>query len=122
MVASSHDPFFENRQSPRINWMNPEVQVIINSLHAESKVLGWLQDISQGGFKLKTETSLTFNDIFQERDEIYFETSEDFFRLKGQGKVIWTSSSENMAGIRIDRLDEESRKYLSGFLGVFPAG
>ena len=122
MASSSQPPPFENRQSPRVNWMNPEVQVIINAPRAESKVLGWIQDISQGGFKLKTETPLTLHELFQEWDEIYFEMSEDFFQLKGQGRVMWTSSRENMAGIRIDHLDEESRKYLSGFLGIFPVG
>ncbi len=122
MVDSNRNRIFENRQNPRVNWTNPEVQVMINSPLAESKLLGWLQDISQGGFKLKAQTPLIINDFFQERDEIYFETSEDFFRLKGQGKIIWTSSCDNMAGIRFDRLDEESRKCLSGFLGVFPVG
>jgi len=71
------------------------------------------------GVKLKAENPLTFNDLFQEWAEIYFETFENFFQLKGKGRVIWTSSNENMVGIRIDHLDEESR-YLYGFLGILP--
>ena len=120
MVYSNHHQYSEKRQSPRINWINSEVQVIIISSNTKSKVLGWIQNISQGGFRLKAETPLTFNDLFREWDEIYFETFEDFFQLKGQGRVIWTSSNENMVGIRIDQLDEESRKYLYGFLGILP--
>jgi hypothetical protein len=100
--------------------MDSEVQVIIISSNAKFKVLGWIQNISQGGFRLKAETPLTFNDLFQEWDEIHFETFEDFFQLKGQGRVIWTSSHEDMIGIRIDHLDNESRKYLYGFLGILP--
>lgn len=68
---------------------------------------------------MKAENPLTFNDLFQEWAEIYFETFENFFQLKGKGRVIWTSSNENMVGIRIDHLDEESR-YLYGFLGILP--
>jgi len=122
MVYSNDPQYFEKRESPRINWMDSEVQVIIISSNTKSKVLGWIQDISHGGFKLKTEIPLTFNDLFLEWDEVHFETFEDFFQLKGQGRVIWTSSNENMVGIRIDHLDEESRKYLYGFLGILPIG
>jgi len=95
---------------------------MIISSDTQSKASGWIQDISQGGFKLKTETPPTLSGLFRKWDEIHFETSEDFFELKGQGKIIWTSSNAIMAGIRIDHLDEESRKYLYGFLGILPAG
>jgi hypothetical protein len=122
MVYSNTHQYFEKRESPRINWMNSEVKVIIISSHTKSKVWGWIQDISKGGVKLKAVVPKTFNDLFQERDKIYFETFEDFFQLKGQGRIIWTSSNENMVGIKIDQLDEESRKYLYGFLGILPTG
>ena len=122
MVYSDHNPYLEKRESPRINWVNSEVQVSIISSHTKTKVLGWIRDISQGGFKLKAEIHLTADDLFQKWDEIYFETFEDFFQLKGQGRVIWTSPNENVVGIRIDHLDEESRKYLYGFLGIPPTG
>ena len=122
MVYSNHHPYFEKRESPRINWVNSEVQAIIISSHTKSTVLGWIQDISPGGFKLRTNDPLRSNDLFRGWDGIYFETFEDFFQLKGQGTIIWTSSDENMAGIRIDHLDEVSRKYLYGFLGILPTG
>jgi hypothetical protein len=122
MVYSNDHPYDDRRESSRINWMDSEVQVVIISSDAKSKVLGWIQDISHEGFKLRAEIPPKFNNLFHDRDEIYFETSEDFFQLKGRGRVVWTSSNENMVGIRIDHLDEESRRYLYGFLGILPTG
>jgi hypothetical protein len=122
MVHPKDHPYFEKRESPRTHWIDPDLQVMIISSNARSKVFGWIQDISQSGFKLKAEIPPTLDGLFRERDEIHFETFEDFFRLKGQGKIMWTSSKENMAGVKIDHLDEESRKYLYGFLGIFPIG
>ena len=122
MVYPNDHPYVEKRESARTNWIDSDVQVIIISPNTKSKAFGWIQDISQGGFKLKAEIPSTFDGLFQEWDEIYFETFEDFFRLKGQGRIIWTSSNENMAGVKINHLDEESRKYLYGFLGVLPFG
>ena len=49
MVYSNDHHYFEKRESPRINWMNSEVQVIIISSNTKSKVVGWIQDISHGG-------------------------------------------------------------------------
>jgi hypothetical protein len=122
MVYPNDHRYFEKRESPRTHWIDSDLQVIIISFNTKSKAFGWIQDISQGGFKLKAEIPPTLSSLFQEWDEIHFETSEDFFQLKGQGKIIWTSSRENMAGVRIDHLDEESRKYLYGFLGILPIG
>ena len=122
MVGPNDHPFFEKRESARTNWIDSDVQVTIISSNTKFKAFGWIQDISQGGFKLKAEIPSTFGGLFQKWDEIYFETFEDFFRLKGQGRIIWTSSNENMAGVKINHLDGESRKYLYGFLGVLPIG
>ena len=122
MVDPKYHSFFEKRENPRTSWVDSDVQVMIVSTHNTSKASGWMQDISQGGFKLETETPTTLRGLFQKWDEVYFETSEDFFQLKGQGRIVWTSPSGNMAGVRIDSLDEESRKYLYGFLGIFPPG
>jgi hypothetical protein len=122
MVDPKYHSFFEKRENPRTSWVDSDVQVMIVSTHNTSKASGWMQDISQGGFKLETETPTTLRGLFQKWDEVHFETSEDFFQLKGQGRIVWTSPSGNMAGVRIDSLDEESRKYLYGFLGIFPPG
>ena len=122
MVEPNDPPDSEKRESPSTNWMDSDAQVTILSSNSPSKASGWIQDISQGGFKLKTEIPPTLSGCFQKWDEIHFETSEDFFRLRGQGRIVWTSPNGDMAGVRFDFLDEESRKYLYGFLGIFPPG
>lgn len=119
MVYSNQHHFFDRRESPRINWINSEVQVFITPFNTKAKVCGWIQDISQGGFKVKAEIPLKMIGPIQKWEEIHFETSEDFFELKGQGKVMWTSFNEDMAGIRFDQLDEESKHALYGFLGMY---
>lgn len=122
MVRPHDHPYLEKRESPRTHWIDSDLGVIIISSNTKSRASGWIQDISQGGFKLKAEIPPKLSGLFQEWDEIHFETSEDFFQLKGQGKIIWTSSSENLAGVKIDTLEEESRKYLYGLLGILPTG
>ena len=122
MVDPNDPPDSEKRESPRTNWMDSDAQVTILSSNSAFKASGWIQDISQGGFKLKTEIPATLSGFFKKWDEIHFETSEDFFQLKGQGRIVWTSPRGNMAGVRFDSLDEESRKCLYGFLGIFPPG
>jgi len=100
--------------------MNPEVQVIMKSLNNKSKIWGWIQNISQDGFKVRVETSQKVEGFFERWRELRFETFEDFFQLRGQGRIVWISSKENMAGIRFDQLHEESRRFVDAFLGIFP--
>jgi len=121
MVYSDDKQVLDRRENPRINWINSEVQVVIIPSNTEYKVLGWVLDISPGGFKVRTEVPQKVEQIFLERGEIHFETSGDFFELKGRGRVIWMSSNANTVGIKFDRLDEESRKSLYGFLGRLAA-
>jgi hypothetical protein len=109
---------FEKRKSPRVNWINLEVQVVLKSINADSKILGWIQDISRGGFKVRAETPSNSKGLFQKWNEFYFETFENFFEIKGQGRIVWTSSME--IGIKFNQLDEESRRFVDGFLGIFP--
>ena len=122
MVDPNDPPDSEKRESPRTSWMDSDAHVTIVSSNSASKASGWIQDISQGGFKLKTEIPPTLSGFFQKWDKIHFETSEDFFQLKGQGRIVWTSPNGNMAGVKFDHLDEESRRYLFGFLGILPLG
>ena len=121
MDYSDDDQLLDRRENPRINWIDSEVQVVIIPSNTGYKVLGWVLDISPGGFKVRTEVPQKVEQIFLERREIHFETSGDFFELKGRGRVIWTSSDWNTVGIRFDRLDEDSRKSLYGFLGRLAA-
>ncbi len=119
-MAFTGNQSLENRESPRMNWINPEVQVIIESPNNNSKILGWILNISQGGFKVRVEAPQNFKGLFDKREGLHFETLENFFQLKGQGSIVWISSDENIAGIKFDQLDEESRRFIDGFLGIFP--
>lgn len=106
----------ERRESPRINL---ETKVSIRTSDMDPIMLGWVQNISRGGFKLKADNPLIIKDIFRSGKEIFFETYEDFFRLKGKGEVIWASQKENEAGIKFDELDQKGKKFLEDFLGMF---
>ena len=117
MVDRVNQPI-EKRGSPRVNWIDSEVQVVIRHLQAESQVLGWIEDISQGGFKVRAEIPPSFRGFFREWEEFHFETFENFFGLKGQGRIVWTSANEKTAGIKFVQLDEKSGRCLNGFLGI----
>jgi len=106
----------ERRENPRINL---ETKISIRTSNMEPLMLGWIQNISMGGFKLKSDNPLITKDVFCSGKEIFFETYEDFFRLKGRGEVIWASLRENEAGIKFDELDQKGKKFLNDFLGMF---
>ena len=106
----------ERRQNPRIDL---ETKISIRTSDMEPLMLGWIQNISRGGFKLKSDNPLITKDVFRSGKEIFFETYEDFFRLKGRGEVIWASLRENEAGIKFDKLDQKGKKFLDDFLGMF---
>lgn len=106
----------EKREYPRINL---ETKVSIRASDMEPFIPAWIQNISKGGFKLKADNPLKIKDIFKSGKEIFFETYEDFFKLKGRGEVIWASARENEVGIRFDDLDPRSRKFLEDFLEMF---
>jgi hypothetical protein len=107
---------FERRENPRINL---ETKISIRTSDMEPSMLGWIQNISRGGFKLKSDNPLITKDVFRSGKEIFFETYEDFFRLKGKGEVIWASMRKNEAGIKFDELDQKGKKFLNDFLGMF---
>jgi hypothetical protein len=107
--------FVEKRSAPRLGL---EVKIRLSPIGKNSNVYGWLQDLSKGGFKLRPELPSNIKGIFKEGDKILFETYEDFFKLKGQGGIIWTSVGDNVLGIKFDDLDEESKKALEDFLKI----
>jgi len=96
-----------------------EVEVKIQAFHRNIKMMGWVNDISHGGFKLKASTPDNFKDIFQQGDAISFETFEDFFSLKGHGGIAWISPDGETLGVRFDQLPDESRVSLRQFLVCF---
>ncbi len=122
MAHSDHDQPPDRRETPRVYWTDSEVQILMMSHDREYQVSGWILDISPSGFKVKAEVPQKVRQFFPEQEEIHFETLGDFFQLKGQGRVIWASPSADTIGIQFDRLDEESRKSLYGFLGMLSVG
>ena len=107
------DRSFEGRQSPRIGL---EVRVKASSFKADSKIFGWILDLSHGGLRLKAEFPQNFKGIFHGGDEVFFETSDEFYNIRGRGRVIWISDEEDIVGIQFDELDEKSRKSIDEFL------
>jgi len=107
----------EKREHSRISL---EIEVSIKSAQADSRILlGWIEDISHGGFKVRTDSPLNIKGFFHEGDTVWFETYEDFFKLKGKGEIRWTSAERGEAGIKFDELDDKSRGLLHEFLGMF---
>lgn len=112
----NHTSQKERRESPRINL---ETKISFRTSPTAPFILGWVKNISRGGFKLKTDNPLIKKDIFLASKEIFFETSEDFFRLKGRGEIIWTSEKENEAGVKFGELDQRGKVFLENFLRMF---
>lgn len=115
-MESTENSQLERRENPRINL---ETKISIRTSGMEPLALGWVQNISRGGFKLKADNPLITKDIFCAGKEIFFETYEDFFRLKGKGEIIWASERENEAGVKFDELDQKGRHFLENFLRMF---
>lgn len=115
-MESIQDGQSDRRESPRISL---ETKISFKTSDSLPMIHGWIQNISRGGFKLKSDNPLKYNGILRSGDEIFFETYEDFFKLKGKGEIIWTSSKDNEAGIKFDELENRSRKFLEDFLEMF---
>lgn len=115
-MESTQTGQLERRVNPRINL---ETKISIRTSEMEPFMLGWVQNISRGGFKLRADNPLITKDIFRAGKAIYFETYEEFFRLKGRGEIIWASERENEAGVKFDELDQKGRHFLENFLSMF---
>ncbi len=113
-LAAEHTQ--ERRGTPRVDL---EVQVLINPTGGAGEIVGWIQDVSQGGFRVKANIPSISQAFFNEGDEVSFETFEYFPQLKGRGKVIWTSMDGQVAGIKFGELGENSKTSLDEFLGLF---
>ena len=106
----------ERRGSPRIGL---EVQVLINSSHQKFRIPAWIQDISNNGFKVKADIPLNIKGLFRQGGQVFFETREDFFQLRGRGDIVWASPEGDTAGIKFDDLGERGRQFLNDFLRMF---
>jgi len=112
--------FIQDQSSERREYPRIELETKISVKTPErSSIIGWIQNISLGGFKLKADILSNFKDIFHIGEEVFFETSEAFFMLKGKGRIIWTAPGENWAGVKFDELDHYSSKFLKDFLKMF---
>lgn len=104
---------FEKREYPRISL---ETQVILKRTGNDSIILGWIQDISRGGFKVRIDIPSNFKAVFHEGDRVIFITDEDFFGLKGRGEIGWISTKGNEAGIKFGVLGNYGGESLKDFL------
>jgi len=107
------DEAFERRGYPRIDL---ETQVIIKPVDNDSIIFGWIQDISNGGFKVRIDIPLNLKAVFHEGDRVIFITDKDFFGLKGRGEIRWTSMEGNDAGIKFGVLGNYGGESLKDFL------
>jgi hypothetical protein len=103
----------DRRESKRID---AQVPVNMNPPNTSSVISGRTQDISIGGMKVKTEITPT---PFQIRDEVIFLVSQNYFKFRGQGEILWTSPTGGTVGIKFTQLDEEARRSLDEFLSLF---
>jgi hypothetical protein len=108
------EEFAERRLFPRIGL---EVQVALNAPRHPFPIPAWIENISRGGFMVRADGSA--GDLLRPGEEVRFETSEDFFTLRGRGDIVWASAHPPAAGVRFDRLDGESRQALDDFLSIF---
>jgi hypothetical protein len=116
LMIENADSSAERRGSPRIDL---EVQVLINPSHQEFRIPAWIQDISNNGFRVKADMPLNIKGLFRQGSEVFFETLEDFFQLKGRGDIVWASPEGDTAGIKFDDLGEKGRQFLDEFLRMF---
>lgn len=72
----------DNRKEPRVGL---EIKIKLKLLQTNSNIYRWVQDLSTGGFKLKTEIPLEIKDTLQEGDKGKFQSYEDFLISKDKG-------------------------------------
>jgi hypothetical protein len=101
-------------RQPRVDL---EVRVRLNLRDDDRFCRAETLDISEGGFKINNDDWDIFNS-FGTGALLDFETYEDFFKIRGVGKIVWVSQESNTAGINFEQMDEESKDLLKEFLGV----
>jgi hypothetical protein len=88
----------------------------MNPPDTSSVILGWTQDISLGGIKVKTEITPM---PFQIGNTVIFSVNEDYLKFGGQGEILWTSPIGGTVRIKFTQLDEEARRSLEEFFRLF---
>jgi hypothetical protein len=104
----------DRRENPRKNF---EARLIVNPLNTADFHVGWIQNISIGGIRLKTEIQPS---PFTKEEEVGFFSDKIAFTFVGKGRVIWTSDIQSEVGIKFTQLAEETRRPLEKFLRLLP--
>ncbi len=94
-----------------------EIIVRLQLKDSDTSYSAEILDISEGGFKIHIEDWKIF-ESFNEGDLLDFETHEEFFKIKGVGKIIWVSKNKNMVGVDFVEIDNDSKIMLKEFLGI----
>jgi hypothetical protein len=99
------------RENPRKNFGG---RIIINyPLNTPSIISAWIQNISVRGLRVKIGIPAS---PVQKGDEFRFIINEDYFRLEGEGTIIWISPAEAVVGIKFNQLTEQTTRSLEQFL------
>jgi hypothetical protein len=104
----------DRRKNPR---KKLEARLILNPLNTADFHVGWIQNISMGGIRVKTEIQPL---PFTIDNEVGFFLDMDAFNFVGKGRLIWTSDIDSEVGVKFTQLAEETRKPLERFLESLP--
>ncbi len=104
----------DRRKNPRKKLGTP---LILNPLNTADSHRGWMQDISMGGIRVKTQIQPGHLAI---GEDVTVLTNTSYLSPDTKGKVIWTSDIKGEVGIKFIQLAEETRKSLEEFLKFSP--
>jgi c-di-GMP-binding flagellar brake protein YcgR len=94
-----------------------EVPVKVRRFTGRPGITAMTVDISSGGLGIQLPETTAAGSIVA-GDLLAFETSEDFFGIRGLGEVVWVHSDNRRVGISFLDLDERGAALLEGFLSV----
>ena len=101
----------DKRENPRKNFGG---RIIVNHpLNTPSILSACTENISVGGVRVKIGIPAS---QVQKGDQVRFIIDEDYFRLEGEGEIIWISPAEAAVGIKFNQLAEETRSSFEQFL------
>jgi hypothetical protein len=102
----------ESRVSPRVGL---EIPITLRQFNWTSGITAQISDISRDGLGLKLPDTRAKQKI-SIGDFLAFETSEEFFKIKGVGQIAWIHPVEPRVGIAIIDLEGTKADLLEQFL------
>ena len=116
LPTAPHNGFepIDSRENPRKNF---KAKLIVNSLNISDFHVGWIQNISMGGIRVKTEIQPS---PFIKEEEVGFVSDIGGFTFVGKGRITWTSNIGSEVGIKFTHLAEKTRRPLEKFLRSLP--